>query len=170
MVWYSHLFKDFSQFFHRAFSICIQLWELEHKEGRAPKNWCLWTVVQEKTPESPLGSKGIKPVNFKGNQPWVLTGRTDGEAEAPVFCSPDVNSWIIGKLPDAGKDWGQKEKRTSEDKMAGWHHQCNGHKLGQTSGEGEGQGSWHAAVHGVAKSWIQLSNWTDVYFCVFCQK
>ena len=84
-------------------------------------------------------SKKIKTVNFKGNQPWKLIGRTDAEAEAPVFWSFDVNSWLIGKVPDAGKDWGQKEKSTSEDEMAGWHHWCNGHEYGQTSGDGEGQ-------------------------------
>ena len=87
----------------------------------------------------PLDSKEIKPVNLKGNQPWIL-GRTDAEAEAPVFWSSDENSRLIGKVPDAGKDWGQKEKRVSEDEMARWYHWCNGHELGQTSGDGEGQG------------------------------
>ena len=93
----------------------------------------------EKIPESPLRSKEIKPINLKGNQPWILIGRTDTEAEAPVFCSPDANSRLIGKVPDTGKDWGQ-EKRASEDEMPGWHHQCNGHELGKTLGDGEGQG------------------------------
>ena len=115
----------------------IQLWELDCKEGRTPKNWCLQTVVLEKTPESPLDVK-IKPVILKGNQPWILVGRTN--AEAPVFWSSDVNSWLIGKVPDAGKDRGQKEKRVSEDEMAGWHQWCNGHEPGQTSGDDEGQG------------------------------
>ena len=119
----------------------VRLWELDHKEGRTPKNWCLWTVLLEKTPESPLESKEIKPVNLKGNQPWTLIGRTDAEAEAPIFWSSDVNSWLTGKVLDAGKDWGQKEKRAaSEDEMAGWHYQCNRHELGQISGDGEGQG------------------------------
>ena len=118
----------------------VQLWELDHKEGRALKNWCLWTVVLEKTLESTLDSKEIKPVNLKGNQPWILVGRTDAEAETLVFWSSDVNSWLLGKVPDAGKDWRQKEQRASEDEMAGWHHWCNGHELGQTSGDGEGQG------------------------------
>ena len=90
--------------------------------------------------ESPLGSKGIKPVNLKGNQPWTLVARTDAEAETLVFWSLELNSWLIRKDPDAGKDWGQKEKRASEDEMAGWHHRCKGHDLGQTSGDGEGQG------------------------------
>ena len=118
----------------------LRLWELDHKEGRAPKNWCLWTVVLEKTPESPLSSKEIKPVNLKGNQPWILIGGTEAEAESLIFWSPDTNSQLIGKVPDAGKDRGQKEKRASEDKMAGWHHGFSGHELGQTLGNGEGQG------------------------------
>ena len=118
----------------------VQLWELDHKEGRGLKNWCLQTVMLEKTPESSLDSKDIKPVNLKGDQHWIFTGRTDAEAEAPVFWSSDANNWFIGKVPDAGKDWGQKEKRVSEDDMAGWLHQCNEHELGQTLGDGEGQG------------------------------
>ena len=85
----------------------IWLWELDCKEGRAPKNWCLWTVVLEKTLESPLDKKEIK-INLKGNQPWILIGKTDAKAEAPVFWSPDVNSQLIGKVPDAGKDWGRR--------------------------------------------------------------
>ena len=108
----------------------VWFWLLVHKEGRVRKNRCLWTVMLEKTPESLLDSKEIKSVNLKGNQLWILVGRTD--AEAPVFWPPDSNSWLIGKVPDTGKDWGQKEKRASEDEMAGWHHQCNGHELGQT--------------------------------------
>ena len=116
----------------------VRLWELDHKEGKAPENWCLWTVVLEETPESPLDSVKIKPVNLKGNQPWILIGRTD--AEALVFWSPDVNNQFIGKVPDAGKDWGQKEKRASEDEMARGHHWHNGNELAQTQGDGEGQG------------------------------
>ena len=118
----------------------LWLWELDCKEVRAPKIWCLWTVVLEKTLESLLDSKEIKPVNLMGTQPWILIGRTDAEAEAPVFWSCVEKNGIIGKVPDAGKDWGQKEKRVSEDEMAGWHHWCNGHELGQTSGDGEGRG------------------------------
>ena len=118
----------------------ILLWELNHKEGRVSKNWCLQTVMLENTPESPLDSKEIKPVSLKGNQSWILIGRTDAEAEAQVFWSPDVNSWLIGKVPDTGKDWGQKEKRALEDETARWHHRCNGRELGQTLGDSEGQG------------------------------
>ena len=102
------------------------------------KNWCFWTVLLEKTPESPLSSKEIKLVTLKGDQPWIFTGRT--EAEAPVSSSSDVHRRLTGKVPDSGKDRGQKEKRASEDEMAGRHHQCNEYELGQTPGEDEGQG------------------------------
>ena len=118
----------------------IWVWELDHKEGRVSKNWCLWTVVLKKTPESPLDCKEIEPINLKGHQLWILSGRTDAEAAAPVLWSPDANSWLTGKVPDTGKDWGQKENRALEVKMTGWHHWCNEHELGQTSGDGEGQG------------------------------
>ena len=117
----------------------VQLWELDREEGRTLMNRCLRTVVLEKTPESPLDSKEIKPVNLKGNQPWILVGKTGDEA--PVFWSSDVNRRLIRKVPDAGKDWGQKEKRAPEDEMAGWHYWYNGHELVQISGGGEGQGS-----------------------------
>ena len=117
----------------------VRLCGLDHKEGRTWKNWCLWTVVLEKAPESPLDSKEITPVKIQGNQLWILVGRTDAKAETPVFWSSDANSWLIAKVPDAGKDWGQKEKSMSEDEMAGWHYQCNGHELGQTLRDGEGQ-------------------------------
>ena len=93
------------------------LWELDHKEGWAPKDWCIWIVVLEKTLESPLDCKEIKPVNPKGNQPWIFIGRTDAEAETPILWLPDAKSHIIGKDPDAGKDWRQKEKREAEDEM-----------------------------------------------------
>ena len=112
----------------------IRLWELDHEEGRMPKNCCLQTMVLENTPESPLDSKEITPVNLKGNQPWILIGRSD--AEAPEFWSSYTNSQLIGKVPDAGKDLEQK-KRVSEDDMVGWNHQCNGHELGQIWGDGE---------------------------------
>ena len=93
------------------------MWELGHKEGLVPKNWCFWIVVLEKTLESPLESKAIKPVNPEGNQHWIFVGRTDAEAEAPIFWPPGVKSQLIGKDPDAGKDWGQKEKEMTEDEM-----------------------------------------------------
>ena len=115
------------------------MWELNHKEGGAPKNLYLQTVVLEKTLESPLDCKEIKPVNPKGNQPWIFTGRTDAETEALTFCLSDVNRQLIGRVPDAGKDWGQK-KRVLEDEIAGRHHRCNEYELGQTLADGEGQG------------------------------
>ena len=104
----------------------VWMWELDHKESWAPKNWCFWTVVLEKTLESPLDCKGIQPVHFKGNQSWIFTGRTD--AEAPIPWLPDEN-WLIGKDADAGKDWRQEEKGTTEDEMVGWHHWLNGHEF-----------------------------------------
>ena len=110
------------------------MWELDHKEGRVPKNRCFQTVVLEKTLESALDSKEIKPVNLKGNQPWIFIGRIDTEAEAPILWPPDAKNQLIEKDPDAGKDWRQKE-------MVEWHHQLNGHYLGQTQGDDEGQGS-----------------------------
>ena len=113
--------------------------ELDHKEGYALKNWCFWTVVLEKALESPLDCKEIKPVSPKGNQPWIFIGWTD--AEAPIFGPPATKNWIIGKDPDAGKDWGQKEKGTTEDEMVGWHHQLNGHESEQTLRDSEGQRS-----------------------------
>ena len=96
-------------------------------------------MVLEKTPENPLDSKEIKPVNLRGNQPWIFIGRIDAKAETPVFWSSNANSWLIGKVSDAGKDWGKKEKRVLKDEKAGWHHWCNGHELGQTFVDGERQ-------------------------------
>ena len=108
----------------------VQIWELDHKEGWAMKNWCFWTVVLEKTLESPLDCKEIQPVHPKGDQFWVFTGRTDVEAETPILWPPHEESWLIGKDPDAGKDWGQEEKGATEDEMVGWHHWLDGHGYG----------------------------------------
>ena len=116
------------------------IWELDYKQSWAPKNWCFWTVVLEKTLESPLDCKEIQPVHSEGDQSWVFIGRTDAEAETPILCSPDVKSWLIGKDPDAGKDWGQEEKGKTEDEMVGWYHWLNGHGFGWTLGLGDGQG------------------------------
>ena len=96
--------------------------ELYYKENWAPKNWCFWTVVSEKTLESPLDCKEIQPVHSKGDQFWVFIGGTDAEAETPILWPPHAKSWLIGKDPDAGRDWGQEEKGKTEDEMAGWHH------------------------------------------------
>ena len=106
-----------------------------------PKNWCFWTVVFEKTLESPLDCKEIQPVHPKGNQSWVFLGRTDAKAETPILCPPDAKNWLVWKDPDAGKDWRQEEKRMTEDEMVGWHHWLNGHEFGQILGESGGQGS-----------------------------
>ena len=116
------------------------MWELNCKESWAPKNWCFWTVVLEKTLECPLNCKEIKPVHPKGDQSWIFIGRTDAEAEAPMLWPPSAKSWLIGKDPDAGKDWRQEEKGTTEDEMVGWHHRLNGHEFEQPSGVGDGQG------------------------------
>ena len=96
--------------------------EMDYKESWTPKNWCFWTVVLDKTLESPLDSKEIKPVHPKGNKSWLFIGRTDAEAETPILWAPDVKNWLIGKDPDAGKDWRWEEKGTTDDEMAGWHH------------------------------------------------
>ena len=116
------------------------MWELGYKESWAPKNWCFWTVVLEKTLESPLDCKEIQPVNPKGNKSWIFIGRTNDKAEAPVLCPPDAKSWLTGKDPEAGKDWGQEEKGMTEDEIVGWHHQLYGHGFGWTPGVGDGQG------------------------------
>ena len=108
----------------------VWLSELDYKESWVLKNWCFWTVVLEKTLESPLDCKEIQPVHPKGNQSWIFTGRTNAEAETPILWSPDVNSQLIGKDPDAGKDWGQEENGITEDEIVGWHHQLNGHGFG----------------------------------------
>ena len=119
----------------------VWMWELDHKEGWALKNWCLPTVVLEKTLESPLNYKEIQPVHPKGNQPWIFIWRTDAKAEAPILWPPDAKNLFIGKDPDAGKDWRQEEKGAIENEMVGWHHQLNGHEFEQTSGDSERQGS-----------------------------
>ena len=103
-------------------------------------NWCFWTVVLEKTLESPLDCKEIKPVHSKGNQSWIFIGKTDAKAETPILWLPDVKNWLIGKDPDARKDWGQEEKGATEDEMVGWHHWLNGHKFEWTLEVGDGQG------------------------------
>ena len=118
----------------------VWMWELNYKEIWAPKNWCFWTVVLEKTLESPLDCKEIQTVHPKGDQSWVFIGRTDAEAETPILWPPHAKSWLIGKAPDDGRDWGQEEKGTTEDEMAGWHHRLNGHEFEWTPGDGDGQG------------------------------
>ena len=107
----------------------VWMWELDYKESWEPKNWCFWTAVLEKTLESPLDYNEIQPVHPKGDQSWIFIGRTDAEAETPILWPPNAKNWLIEKDPDAGKDWGQEKKGTSEDEMFGWHHQINGHEF-----------------------------------------
>ena len=117
------------------------MWELDHKESWAPKNWCFWTVVLEKSLESPLDCWEIKSIHPIGNQSWMFTGRTDAEAETPIRWPPDVKNWLIWKDPDAGKDCGQEEKGKTEDEMVEWYHWHDGHEFEQVLGVGDGQGS-----------------------------
>ena len=144
----THYFANKGPFGQRyGFSSSYEwMWELDHQEGWAIKNWyfltvvfkenwslkcwCFWTVVLEKTLESPLDCKDIQPVHSKVDHPWVFIGRTNVEAETPTLWPPDAESWLIRKDPHAGKDWGQEEKGMTEDEMAGWHHQLNGHEFG----------------------------------------
>ena len=124
--------------FH-GFSHHVWMWALDHKESWVPKNWCFWSVVLEKTLESPLDYKEIQPVNLKENQSWIFIGRTD--AEAPILWPLDAKNLLTGKDPDAGEDWRQEEKGTAGDEMVGWHHRLSGHEFEQAPGVGDGQGS-----------------------------
>ena len=108
----------------------VWMWELDYKKSWTPNNWCFWTVVLEKTVESPLDSKEILPIHPKGDQSWMFIGRSDVEAETPILWPPDAKSWLIGKDPDARKDWGQEKKGMTEDEMVGWHHWLNRHEFG----------------------------------------
>ena len=116
------------------------MWELDCEESWAPENWCFWTVVLEKTLESPLDCKEIQPVHSKGDQPWVFFGRNDVKAETPVLWLPHVKSWLIGKDSDAGRDWGQEERGTTEVEMAGLHHRLDGCEFEWRLGDDDGQG------------------------------
>ena len=136
-------------------------WELDYKDSWAPKNWCFWTAVLEKTFESPLDCKEIQPVYSKGNQSWIFTERTDAEAETPILWSPDRKNWLIWKDPDAGKDWRQK-KGTTEDEMVEWYHKLDGHELKQLQELVMDREVWYAAVHGIAKNGIQLRDWSEL--------
>ena len=118
-------------------------------------------VVLKKTLESPLDSKEIKPVNSKGNKPWIFIGRTDAKAETSILWPPDVKNWLIWKDPDAGKDLRQKEKQTTEDEMVGWHHRLNGHEFEQTPGDSEGQGSLVCYSPWGHKE-LDMTDWTEL--------
>ena len=139
--------------------------ELDHKDSWVLKNWCFWTVMLEKTPESPLDCEEIKSVSPKENQSWIFTGRTDTEAEVPILWPPDAKSWLIGKDSDAGKDWGQ-EKGAAEDEMVSWHYRLNGHEFEQTPGDSGWQRSlvccnpWGCRVrHDLATEQQQQPSW-----------
>ena len=142
----------------------VWMWELDYKGSWVPKYWCFWTVVLEKTLEHPLDCKEIQPVYPKGDQSWVFIGRTEAEAETPILWPPDVKDWLIGKDPDAGKDWRQEEKGMTEGEMVRWHHQLNGHEFGWTLGVGDRQGgllccdSWGCKESDTTE---QL-NWTEL--------
>ena len=131
-----HLVKSYG---FSSSHVCI--WELDYKESWALKNWYFWTVVLNKTLESPLDSKEIIPVHPKGNQSWIFIGRTDADIETPILWPPDGKTWLIWKDPDPGKDWRQEEKGMTEDEMVGWHHWLNGYEFEKALGVGDGQGS-----------------------------
>ena len=151
----------------------VWMWELNYKESWVPKNWCFWTGALEKTPESPLDCKEIQPVHPKGNQSWIFIGRTDAEAEAPILWPPNAKSWLIGKDPDAEKDWRQEEKGMAEDEMIGWHHWL-------WTGVWASSGSWWwTGKPGVLQSMglqslTRLSDWTELniplYICMWKKK
>ena len=143
------------------------MWELDCEESWVQKDWCFWTMVLEKTLESPLDCKEIQPVHPKGDQSWVFTGRTDAEAETPILWPPHVKSWLTGKDPDAGRVWGQEEKGRTEDEMAGWHHRLDGHKFELTPGVGDGQGGLVCCNSGsqrVRHDWAtEMTDWPFYY-------
>ena len=151
----------------------VWMWELDCEESWALKHWCFWTVVLEKTLKSPLDCKEIQSVHPKGDQSWVFIGGTDAEAETPKLWPPDAKSWLIGKDPDAGRDWGQEEKGMTEDEMAGWHHRLDGHEFEWTLGVGDGQGglaccdSWGLRVR---HDWVNELNWTELNWEISLRK
>ena len=142
----------------------VWMWELDYQESWAPKNWCFWTDLLEKTLESPLDCKEIQSVNPKGNQSWIFIGRTDAEAETPMLWPPDAKNWLIGKDPDAEKDWRWEEKGTTEDETVWWHHWLDGHEFEQAVGVGDGQGSLTCcSPRGCKESdMTERLNWTEL--------
>ena len=138
------------------------MWELHYKESWVPNNWCFWTVVLEKTLESPLDCKEIHPVHPEGGKSWVFIRRTDVEFENPVLWLPDVKNWILWKDPDAGNDWGQEEKGTKEDETVGWHHWLNGQGFGLIRELLMDREAWRGAIHGVVKCRTQQSDWIEL--------
>ena len=138
------------------------MWELDFEESWVLKNWCFWTVLLEKTLESPLDCKEIQSVHPKGNQSWIFIGRTEAEAEAPIIWPRDAKSWPIGKDPDAGKDWRWMEKGMTENERVGWHHWLNGHESERTLGDVEDREVWRGAVYGFTKSQLLKNNKQEV--------
>ena len=138
------------------------MWELDYKESWAPKSCCFWTVMLEKTLESPLDCKEIQPVHPKGDQSWVFFGRNDIEAETPILWPPDEKSWLIWKDPDAGKVWGQEEKGMTEDELVGCHHRLNGHEFAYTPAVHDGQGGLACCRPWVTQNQLWLSDWTEL--------
>ena len=138
------------------------MWELDYKESWALQNQCFWTVVLKKTLESPLDCKEIQPVHPQGDQSWVFIGRINIEAETPILWPPDAKSWLIWKGPDAGKDWEQEEKGTTEDEMVGWHHWVDWYEFGWIPGVGDGQGDLACCDLWGRKEWTRLSDWTEL--------
>ena len=143
------------------------MWDLDYEESWALKNWCFWSVVLEKTLESPLDCKEIQPVHSIEDQSWVFFGRNDAKAETPVLWPPHVKSWPLGKDSDAGRDWGQEEKGTTQDEMAEWHHRLDGHESEWTLGDGDGQGglaccdSWGCKESDTTErlNWTERASW-----------
>ena len=172
------LFSSYKEIGYGFSKSHVQMEELEHKKGWAPKNWCFQIVVLEKTLKSPLESTEIKPVNPKGNKPWAFIGRTEAEAEDPILWPPDAKSRLIRKNSDAGKDWGQEEKGVTEDEMVGWHHWLNGHEFEKTLGDSEDQGplaccsSWgHKELDMTKQLYNNKGKWTsERWACSFENK
>ena len=144
-------------------AIIVRIWDLDHKDGWFLKNWCFWAVVLEKTLESPLNCKGVQPVHSKGDQSWVFIGRNDAKAETSILWPPHAKSWLIGKDFDAGRDWGQEKKGTTQDEMAGWHHQLDGRESEWTLGVGDGQGGLACCDSWCCKEsdTTERLNWTE---------
>jgi len=147
----------------------VWMWELDHEESWVPKNWCFWTVVLEKTLESPLDCKEIQPVDHKGNQSWIFIGRTDTKAGTPILKLElqyfghlmQTKNWFIWKDSDAGKDWRLEEKGMTEDKMVGWHHWLDGHEFEQALGAGDGQGSLVCCSPFLQSKELDMTEWLN---------
>ena len=154
--------SDFEDQKKKKFVSHVWMWELDYKESWALKNWCFWTVVLEKTLESPLDCREIQPVHPKGNQSWIFIGRTDAEVEAPTLWPSDVKNWLLRKDPDAGRDWMWEEKGITENEMCGCYHQLNGLEFEQALGVGDGQGSLASLGSQRVRHTTERLNWTEL--------